>query len=151
MDRTCLPANGFVILLAGLAAVCGCGPKSPSTIPVSGTVTLNGAPVAGAAVMFMPRFEGRPALAVTDETGRFTLTTFHTGDGAMPGEHAVTVTLNKVTGFLADKDGLSAGIAPEGIREEWIVPQRYSSPETSNLSVDVREGVSPVTLDLQSP
>jgi hypothetical protein len=137
------------ILLACLAAA-GCGSGRPETVPITGIVTLDGNPVEGASVMFMPQFEGRPALGVTDASGNFTLTTFAPGDGAQPGQHTVTVTLQKTTGFVADKDGLSGGVAPEGVKVEWLVPQRYSSPETSRLNVEVRKGVTPVKLELTS-
>jgi hypothetical protein len=138
------------ILPVCLMIAAGCGPDRPLTIPVNGTVTVDGTPVEGASVMFMPQFQGRPAVGLTDTSGRFTLTTFARGDGAQPGQHKVTVTLQKTTGFVADKDGLSGGIAPEGVRVEWLVPERYSNPETSGLSIEVRQGVSPVTLDLTS-
>jgi hypothetical protein len=142
--------TAFRLLPVCLALVGGCGPDRPLTIPVDGTVTVDGRPVEGASVMFMPQFPGRPALGVTDASGQFRLTTFASGDGAQPGQHTVTVTLQKTTGFVADKDGLSGGMAPEGVRIEWVVPQRYSKPETSELSVEVKQGMSSVKLDLTS-
>jgi len=131
-----------------LMTLAGCGREGPETVSVSGIVTLDGNPVAGASVMFMPQSAGRPATGLTDEEGRFQLTTFGDEDGALVGLHRVTVTLIKTTGFLADKDGLSGGLAPEGAREEWIVPQRYSNPETSGLTAEVRDGMVPVKLEL---
>jgi hypothetical protein len=138
-----------LLFLALLAALPGCGPSRPGTVPVRGTVTLDGQPLAGAAVMFMPP-AGRPAAGVTDQTGQFQLTTFANQDGALLGPHAVTVSLCKETGVMADKDGLSGGVAPEGIRKEWVTPERYASPETSELKVEVRSGMPPVRLELTS-
>ena len=133
-----------------LSVLVGCGSRGPTLVRVRGTVTLDGKPVEGAAVMFMPKFEGRPATGTTAADGSFTLSTPPTGAGALVGQHAVTVTLCKVTGLLTDKDGNSAGIAPEGMRTEWVVPQRYSTPDKSGLLVEVKAGMEPVKLDLRS-
>jgi hypothetical protein len=116
--------------------------------PVRGVVTLDGEPVEGAAVMFSPRDGGRPAIGQTDERGEFRLQTVAPGDGALLGEHAVTVTLQETLGITADPDGLSGEVAPGGIRTRWIVPERYSNPKTSNLAATVERGMPPVSLEL---
>ena len=116
--------------------------------PVTGVVTLDGKPVEGAAVMFMPKAGGRPATGTTDDKGRFELQTETAGDGALLGEHTVTVTLQETTGVTADPDGLSGEIAPGGIKIKWIVPQRYSNPKTSNLKAKVEPGMKPVEFEL---
>src|SRR5262249_58322349 len=57
-----------------------------------GIVTVNGQPLAGATVTFHPAEEGRrPASGRTDDDGTFELTTFHPGDGALPGTYKITV------------------------------------------------------------
>ena len=73
-------------------AASGCGRKG-KPIPVRGTVTLDGQPVVGAAVNFIPEGgNGVPAYAETKEDGVFELTTYTLGDGAMAGDYAVTIT-----------------------------------------------------------
>ncbi len=59
----------------------------------SGTVTFDGKPVDGATVTFIPT-EGKiqPATGRTDAQGKYSLTTFRSGDGAQPGAYQVTVT-----------------------------------------------------------
>jgi hypothetical protein len=141
----CLPYSVLLLLLAAMPA---CGPSGPRPVPVSGTVTVDGQPMAGASVMFMPQSEGRPGVGVTDEAGKFRLTSGSSQEGVLPGPYKVTVTLHKVTGFVTDKDGLSGGIAPGGIHEQWLVPQRYSRPQTSGLTAEVRDGMEPVKLAL---
>jgi hypothetical protein len=80
-----------------LACVCigslltGCG--GPTLVPVSGTVTLDGQPLAAAYVTFEP-VEGELELVstgVTDSSGRYTLTC---GDepGAIAGTHRIQLT-----------------------------------------------------------
>ena len=146
MDRRLVFA-GLVLLTA---LFLGCGPSRPKTIYVKGVVKLDGNPVEGAAVLFSPE-EGRPASGTTDAQGKFELQTFEPRDGAVMGTHVVTVTLKKVTGISADPDGLSGEIAPGGMQVQWIVPERYASPATSNLSVTVDRNLTlPVELKLTS-
>jgi hypothetical protein len=72
-----------------LTAFCvGCGQSE--TVPVTGTVTLNGQPATEAEVLFTPT-KGRMASGQTDAAGKFTLSTNKPGDGAVPGEHKVTI------------------------------------------------------------
>ena len=78
-----------VLVGAGCVLV-GCGPGS-DTVPVSGIVTYQGQPLAEVEVTFFPE-EGRPASGVTNASGRYTLSTFASNDGAIPGEHRVVIT-----------------------------------------------------------
>jgi hypothetical protein len=74
-----------------LVLVAGCGRAGTErTAKVTGTVTYKGSPAEGAAVTFYPE-QGRPASGVTDAQGRFTVSTFASGDGAVLGKHAVTI------------------------------------------------------------
>ena len=130
--------------------VIGCGPSRPQTVYVDGVVSLDGEPVEGAAVLFSPE-EGRPASGTTNAQGEFVLQTFKARDGAVLGTHNVTVTLKRVTGVGADPDGLSGEIAPGGMQVEWVVPKKYSSPDTSGLRIDVTSSIElPVRLNLIS-
>lgn len=141
--RSCSLVIFVVVLLAGCS-----GSDRPPLAKVSGVVTLDKAPVEGAAVMFMPVAGGRPAQGLTDAQGKFTLTTFDEGDGAIIGEHKVTVTKVQITGAKATADGLSGTTEAGAVKETWLVPQRYSVPETSKLTATVAKGMPPVTLEL---
>lgn len=79
------------LALAGVvSALIGCG-GSKQPVPVSGVVTLDGKPLKYTRVTFNPvERGGHMAVGMTDEQGRFTLTTFEDGDGALPGEYKVT-------------------------------------------------------------
>jgi len=78
-----------ILAAAVLAAVfAGCGQSE--TVPVTGTVLLNGQPATEAEVLFTPS-KGRMASGQTDAAGKFTLSTNKPGDGAVPGDHKVTV------------------------------------------------------------
>src|SRR5215210_4988708 len=70
----------------------GCWNSSRSpTYPVTGTVTSQGKPVAGAVITFVPTGEGEAASAITDSEGKYALTTWEAGDGARPGQYGVKV------------------------------------------------------------
>ena len=77
----------------------GCSNSSqPPTYPVTGTVTMQGKPVAGAAITFVPTGnEGEAASAITDSEGKYALTTWQAGDGARPGEYRVKVSKQEQT------------------------------------------------------
>ncbi|HEV7281768.1 MAG TPA: carboxypeptidase-like regulatory domain-containing protein [Pirellulaceae bacterium] len=66
----------------------GCGGEF---VPATGIVNVDGAPASGATVIFHPASGSDRATGRTDESGRYTLKTSAPGDGARPGEYAVTV------------------------------------------------------------
>ncbi len=62
----------------------GAPAEPPKMAKVGGTVTLNGEPLEGAVVVFAAKIKtGHAALGRTDEQGRYVLTTFEEGDGAV--------------------------------------------------------------------
>jgi len=86
----------FIKLTAGLVIATGC---QRDIVPVSGRVTFNGKPLAGAVVTFQPRSSSdspRPAgtgsIGHTDEQGHFSLRLVEPDrPGAVVGDHSVTV------------------------------------------------------------
>lgn len=81
-------AVGLVLVL--LAA--GCREKGPPLVPVTGSVTESGRPLAGALVMFIPE-NGSPSGAKTDVQGRFELRFGDGRRGALSGRHTVNISL----------------------------------------------------------
>jgi hypothetical protein len=129
----------IAVLLFALASCgfLGCGSGHPKTIRVTGTVTHRGKPVEGANVLFECR-AGRPAEAITDAAGRFTLTTFRQSDGAIGGEH--TVVISK---YVSDSGAAPAAV--DDLRDprnhpRQVIPARYTSPSQSPLKVKVNPG-----------
>jgi len=86
-------------LLLGFALVLGLGCGSGKFAPVSGTVTMNGQPLAGALVMFAPIAKegsidaGPGSSGKTNEKGEYTLTSDTGRTGAVVGKHRVSVSL----------------------------------------------------------
>ena len=128
-------------------------PCPARTAPTSGRITFRGQPVAGGQITFYPEpiGSGRQAIGAIGPDGRYTLTTFDHGDGALLGRHRVTIKAVRV------KDSLSAEKAAEEMRlghdlgVEWLVPKKYSRPETSPLTAEVKRGNNTIDLDLPSP
>ncbi len=132
-----------VSLLVALAALTGCGPAGLDLVRAGGSVTLDGKPVADAAVVFVSAEGGHLAHGVTDEHGRFNLATTNR-PGAVAGEHQVAVTKQNV--FDPTLDG---GIGK--LKIEWLVPQRYGKPDTSGLTATVPAGgIHDLNFDLAS-
>src|SRR5262249_28892104 len=83
------------LVVAAMVPVVGCGGATVKPIKVEGVVTLDGQPLPGATVSFLPNEGGRTASGRSDADGSFRLTTFNTDDGALPGEYKVIVTVVK--------------------------------------------------------
>ncbi len=102
----------LILLFAG-----GCGEERPyTTVEVSGRVTLDGEPLAGAHLTFQPNTKvsrGPGSFGLTDEEGRYRLETTAGDTGAVVGRHRVSITA---------KDGPP-------------LPRRYN--HDSELSVDI--------------
>lgn len=84
---------GFV---ATAALVIGCGDSGPRLVSVTGTVSLNGQPLEGAALAFepvptAPNSEVRPGEAVTDAAGKYEVST-SLKSGLAAGKYRVIVT-----------------------------------------------------------
>jgi hypothetical protein len=147
-----------VVVAALFLVVVGCGTGRPPLVATTGTVTLDGKPVASATVTLMPRAGGRPATGTTDQAGRFTLSTFAPGDGAVVGGYDAVVTkleLKKPVagGGVAADDGLAPdtmGAIPAEEDYRSLLPKRYADPRTSGLAVEVTAGGPPLELALTS-
>jgi len=133
-----LSVAAFMGLVVGTVVI-GCKPgvNRPATAPVTGTVTLNGSPIAGATVSFQAVDGSRSSVAITDESGRYELTTFVRGDGAVPGEYKVAVT--KFTQAIVEpvpgaKYEPPSGPIPDPKNQ---LPAKYANADNSGLKVTV--------------
>ena len=133
-SRICVPLG----IAAALAVACaGCQPKS-TLGHVHGTITLDGKPLASGNIVSLPS-AGRGARGVIKD-GKFELGTDGDNDGAVIGEHKIAV--------IAREPSQDTG--PEAAPGKLLVPEKYTSPTTSELSIDVKAGDNTPTLDLKS-
>ena len=114
----------------------GCGGASgrPELHKVTGTVTFKAIPVEGANVTFSCATSPRSATGATDANGKFSLTTFDTNDGAVVGEHSVTIT--KVASGT-ESGAMSEANAKEMMAKNMGTVNAEKSSETNNLKMEL--------------
>lgn len=123
---------GAVLLACLCLAAAGCSRSDrPPLGTVSGTVTLDGTPLAAALVVFSPERPGRASQATTDDAGHYELVYLRDVAGAAVGRHSVRI--------------ITAG-EENGGRER--LPGRYNAETT--LSADVKAGANTLDFPLAS-
>lgn len=137
-----------VVYLAVFVGLVGCSGNGGSRIevaPVSGTVKYNGAAVADATISFSTT--ARSASGQTNAQGEYKLTTFDTDDGAVPGDHVVTII--KLVGSDGNairemtKEDLAKTTNPTadfGKLLKGQLPEKYGDPKKSGLKRTVVKG-----------
>lgn len=140
-----LVGRWIVVALALTVAGCGGGSKKPKIYPATGTVTLDGQPLADATVSFVPQV-GPPSDGKTDASGKFTIMTSgqpgapfgpnkvtvskFTGTASMPGPGATADDMKKMYEKMYDKNKKAGA-------EKGEVPAKYGRADSSGLSADV--------------
>lgn len=103
-----------------ILAIAGCSDPYDEVpveiVPVVGTLTYRGNPVADAQLTFRNDYSAEPAFAQTDARGKFRCVTNDSDAGIPAGEYIVTIS------------------SPHG-----GVPAKYADPESSPLHVTVNE------------
>jgi hypothetical protein len=147
------PARGFVsaasriglglVLLLVLLPVGGCNTEL-ALQPAEGLVTLDGEPVADAAVLFQPlNSDGPPSHGTTDEAGKFSLTT-NNRPGVKVGKYRVAVSKVEMpnlhqTAQTTGEGEKRVGFLDEGqLKEVYLLPKQYVDVMTSALTADVQ-------------
>lgn len=128
----------------------GAGNKRVPVFTVTGKVKMNGGPLAGAMVSFVPT-EGQPvAVARSNDAGEYSLTTYDPNDGAAKGAFKITVmkVVAPAAGAAADashgasyKAGAGhGGKAAKGSGDSGnLVPPQYGDSEKTPLTFTVEE------------
>jgi hypothetical protein len=131
------------LIVLTCVALCSCsqgptGPPRKETVPVQGQVVVDGTPAAGVDVVCNPVNGGNAqdftaSHSVTDQEGKFAVTTYEAGDGAPVGEYVLTFSWkldNPVSGVKDGPDKLNG---------------RYMNPAASQHPLKVESG-KPVDL-----
>jgi hypothetical protein len=125
-----------VVLLTLAGCLGGAGEAKP--VPASGVITLNGEPLEGAYVLFIPDM-GPKASATTAADGGFELTTVKDKDGVVPGPCRIAVEKR------APLDPKDPYVTPKS-----LIPEKYGSVNTSGLTETVADsGENFFSIDLK--
>ena len=144
--------RGLVALICGLSLGCGGGEKVPPLFSVTGKVTFQGKPVAGATVIFVP--EVPPATAKSkkdadqpvvkqaageaDDDGNFELLYGEKHVGAPAGKYKVAITAVEPLGEGDDSED----------RRPSRIPEKFGNPMTSGLTAVVKDEDNVVNFNL---
>jgi hypothetical protein len=150
------------VALPVVAAILGCGDSSglAKRYPVSGTVTYQGKPLERGTISFVPADGKGRAAGGTITEGRYSLTTQDPDDGAIPGKYKVGILAKEADPSKVDlkiKKPPGKGAVTEAEKKAMaivfpqkvaaraaaaaknLIPTKYNSPETSGLTVEVKE------------
>jgi hypothetical protein len=118
------------------AAASGCGAEGPTTIPVRGEVTLNGAPLKDGIVAYIPAGgEARQATGRIQPDGTFVLTTFKNADGVVPGDYQIVIYAYATgPGEPLTRVQHEAMARTGELERPSAIPEKYANPHTSGLS-----------------
>lgn len=128
--RMC-PVFFVAAALVSGATFTGCGGGSsngPELAYVEGKVTMDGEPLNGAKIEFVPKGgEGSPAIGTTDENGHFVMRFSLSKEGATVGENVVRI---RTAGLEEDEQGNERQV-PE------TVPAKYNANAEENPEMNV--------------
>lgn len=125
-------------IIVGLFAMIGCGGSSvkPKYVlhPVTGTVTLDGAPLKRAEVTFIPLGGGVESTGMTDEKGVYQLAVRENEVGATAGDHKVYIRKRLKPDGSEIVPGPNSGVGTESL------PPKYSDMQRTTLKATVEAG-----------
>jgi len=130
-----------ILLPVLLALAVGCGSADKNLAPVSGTITLNGEPLAGATVTFIPK-DGTPGfggVGKTDASGKYSLRGSRDNAKGIPsGEYRVVISKRLMpNGSEVPADDKTP---PMMSPAKESLPNAYSSMASSRQSATVPPG-----------
>jgi hypothetical protein len=144
---------GCMLIFLGICLLfqsgCGGSGDQPELGLVTGTITLNGKPLSGIAVVFQPD-SGRPSRGMTDAEGKYELTYIRQTRGAKIGSNRVEIAPSE-DGEAAeaenqDDENQSPTKRPKSGKP--TIPARYNV--RSELKVDVKSGSNTFDFKLES-
>ncbi|MCL2347142.1 MAG: hypothetical protein FWC50_02655 [Planctomycetaceae bacterium] len=146
-----------LLLVGSLLMFAGCGPKGRGLKVeyVEGVVTLDGQPLEGASVTFIPKAEGgkeESASGYSHAGGAYKLSSIN-GDpekGAVAGDYVVNVSKVKVEDPKAGMSYEQATMSTAVVKQTQLLPKVYQDRKNSPLSFTVKPGKNKFDLELKS-
>ena len=139
----------FVALLMAIGSGCSKSETSKTVLPAGGTVTMDGQPLAGANLTFIPAdgTAGQGGTGSTDAAGKYEMTHFRSGKGVEPGAYRVVISK------LVMQDGSPIPPGTHSAAElatKDAVPSRYSDYNNTTLTATVDAAGKPIDFALKS-
>ena len=130
-------------LVVGLALLllpgCGGGGRKEGLAPVTGQITYDGQPVPAGHIYFYPVDGKRSSSGSIEADGKYALTSYTSGDGALIGKHKVVIDAKEPGAPLPNPDDPDA-FKPGAIKPPArILPAQYYDQATTPLEVDVKD------------
>lgn len=129
------------VSLVGLCLQSGCASSNELLGTVSGTVTLNSAPISEGMLSFISSTGFAATAEVKD--GTYSITSSQYGNGIPIGEYQVSI-----LSATAKSDPLAS--SPEKASVKIEIPKKYADPATSGLSANVNQGAAEFNFELTS-
>ncbi len=145
--RRCNPIAGalLALLLAAATSSIGCGKQQRELAPLTGSVTHRGEPLRFGAVMVEHKY-GQPSTAQIQSDGTFAMATRGEGEGAAVGTCRI-----RVACYEGQDPARKPAPDEPPVLGKSLIPEKYTSFETSGLTVEVRAGVNePLVLNLDT-
>jgi hypothetical protein len=169
--------NFCLLTLCIFVAGCSGNSSIQGLVPCQGTIKLDGKPLSGANISFVPMIEtasGRIGVGISDGAGNFEIFSAVGSKGVFPGEYAVVVTKyiyateddrivdkdrqtngsNNVK-FVMDGEQMKAVRTingkeyPDDVNMQSSVPSKYTDTKTSDLRVVIlADGSKAIKLEL---
>ncbi len=140
-DRVDRRALGLLLAFLTIAAfVSGCGKPLRDRAPVNGKVTYRGKPLSFGVVMFQPA-AGQCATGDIQADGTFRMMTRREGEGVPVGKNAVRIACCEGHDPALNRGDLKTNTRRgEGSLGKSLIPEKYTSFDTSGITINVKPG-----------
>jgi len=134
------PLIAVLSFTLSLALFSGCGGHASTTVPVSGSVTVEGQPVEGGLITFLPTDGQAPAAGAPIQDGTYQAE-------VEPGAKKVMILGNKVVG----EEYVLEGVPDSGTREkiETVTHPNYNAKHLTPLTADISGANEDLNFDLK--
>jgi len=141
---------GYRSALCLLVVICGCGKSDRAGLQITGKVTLDGKPLEGATVTFVPigATPGIGAAGTTDSSGEYKLAPRRKGEPVAQGDYKVVVS----RWLMPDGSQVPKGTSPANAGAMESLPPSYrnltatvlkANPSNSNTKFDFNLNATP--------
>ena len=146
----------FVRVSFALGAVCclmsffGCsGSTGPSTVPVKGTLTIDGQPANDVTITLSPLDTALPTASGPVSNGAFQVFTGAQGKpGAALGKYKVVLAQSAQGGLDAAKAMYAKGGGGPPKAAQLSFPEKYTSATTSDKEVEIKSGSNDLKIEI---